>query len=216
MIAELLDGAAFNSTAPMFRCRQFALTTCRGSVALAFQFPYISAFFFFLVCHPMLISFFFFFNDTATTEIYTLSLHDALPIYGSTWTLSAKARRGWITRSWTISTAIISARPAMPCWWRKWQPSWRASSAPCPRDRKSTRLNSSHQIISYAVFCLKKKKAHSLTRRWSKVQLPAASRISYQRSAIPSAARPLIPTSFEAVVTTSILALDSLSASSSS
>src|SRR5215469_18279003 len=70
--------------------------------------------------------FFFFFNDTATTEIYTLSLHDALP---------------------------ISRRP--PCLGRH----WRAPGAP-PRDRKSTRLNSSHVEISYAVFCLKKKKEH--------------------------------------------------------
>src|SRR5712664_4270607 len=67
--------------------------------------------------------FFFFFNDTATTEIYTLSLHDALPI-----------------------------RPR-PWWW--WSP---RPSAPRRPDRKSTRLNSSHDQISYAVFCLKKKK----------------------------------------------------------
>src|SRR6266513_3596830 len=69
---------------------------------------------------------FFFFNDTATTEIYTLSLHDALPISS----------------------------------WRRRVPS---SCACCRhrrrrRDRKSTRLNSSHVSISYAVFCLKKKK----------------------------------------------------------
>src|SRR5215813_1553812 len=70
----------------------------------------------------------FFFNDTATTEIYTLSLHDALPIW------SAMGSRA--ARSMGIS---------MP---RK---------VDCP-DRKSTRLNSSHVRISYAVFCLKKKK----------------------------------------------------------
>src|ERR1039457_7306071 len=69
----------------------------------------------------------FFFNDTATTEIYTLSLHDALPIW-------------W---------------PAHDCRLRNsaWSPghcSW--------LDRKSTRLNSSHLVISYAVFCLKKQK----------------------------------------------------------
>src|SRR5215216_6565373 len=70
----------------------------------------------------------FFFNDTATTEIYTLSLHDALPIsdyatpsIGSVTDVFCQIARGEI------------------------------------RDRKSTRLNSSHQIISYAVFCLKKK-----------------------------------------------------------
>src|SRR5256885_16442406 len=73
-------------------------------------------------------SFFFFFNDTATTEIYTLSLHDALPI------LRALAAHG-------------------PC------PEHRMSFANVNgRDRKSTRLNSSHLVISYAVFCLKKKK----------------------------------------------------------
>src|SRR6476660_10358868 len=69
---------------------------------------------------------FFFFNDTATTEIYTLSLHDALPISSPRW------------RRWPRMAAPSTGRPA--------------------RDRKSTRLNSSHQIISYAVFCLKKKK----------------------------------------------------------
>src|SRR5215469_17829130 len=76
--------------------------------------------------------FFFFFNDTATTEIYTLSLHDALPISVARW-LSLSA---WAT---------ISAADAEPL---------SMSTA----DRKSTRLNSSHVEISYAVFCLKKKK----------------------------------------------------------
>src|SRR6202012_6292694 len=71
--------------------------------------------------------FFFFFNDTATTEIYPLSLHDALPIWRfarRTGSFLAEIRRGG-----------------------------RAGT----RDRKSTRLNSSHTVISYAVFCLKKK-----------------------------------------------------------
>src|SRR5215203_6605879 len=71
--------------------------------------------------------FFFFFNDTATTEIYTLSLHDALPI----------------------------SRP--PCS-RRSSGARRARRSRWPGDRKSTRLNSSHANISYAVFCLKKKK----------------------------------------------------------
>src|SRR6476660_7259098 len=75
-----------------------------------------------------------FFNDTATTEIDTLSLHDALPIPPST--ISATTPNGLTQlRRLTIR-----------------------SGSPRPRDRKSTRLNSSHQIISYAVFCLKKKK----------------------------------------------------------
>src|SRR5258708_13290324 len=77
---------------------------------------------------------FFFFNDTATTEIYTLSLHDALPISVQVHTLSNE--RG----------------PVRPTG----SPPRRASSF-AQVDRKSTRLNSSHQIISYAVFCLKKK-----------------------------------------------------------
>src|SRR2546426_8983239 len=79
----------------------------------------------------MVCSFFFFFNDTATTEIYTLSLHDALPIW-------SKTDGEWYGR------AIIGARAYCHC----------CSVA----DRKSTRLNSSHLVISYAVFCLKKKK----------------------------------------------------------
>src|SRR5471032_3469662 len=82
---------------------------------------------FLMVCWwASVILFFFFFNDTATTEIYTLSLHDALPI-------SAWAASHWML---AVAKACCAAR----------------------RDRKSTRLNSSHITISYAVFCLKKKK----------------------------------------------------------
>src|SRR3712207_8905220 len=93
--------------------------------------------------------FFFFFNDTATTEIYTLSLHDALPIFTSTRPRrsggSDSTSAAWRDRSLcsftskTKSGGVISAQ----------------------RDRKSTRLNSSHANISYAVFCLKKKKKHT-------------------------------------------------------
>src|SRR2546430_12510560 len=81
---------------------------------------------------------FFFFNDTATTEIYTLSLHDALPI-------CRQPREGLADacRSGRRNARIDSHR-SVP-------------AAPDP-DRKSTRLNSSHSQISYAVFCLKKKK----------------------------------------------------------
>src|SRR5690242_21883847 len=77
----------------------------------------------------------FFFNDTATTEIYTLSLHDALPISitkRSTFLRHSKTRRGWLKASTCLAQHM--------------------------GDRKSTRLNSSHMSISYAVFCLKKKK----------------------------------------------------------
>src|SRR3989337_264369 len=69
--------------------------------------------------------FFFFFNDTATTEIYPLSLHDALPI-----SPPARGRRGDVVRGGRGATR--------------------------PRDRKSTRLNSSHGSISYAVLCFEK------------------------------------------------------------
>src|SRR2546426_5929720 len=89
----------------------------------------------------LLLSFFFFFNDTATTEIYTLSLHDALPICG------AAARRG---------PGVCGCRPARGA--PRGAASVPAHPARGARDRKSTRLNSSHLVISYAVFCLKKKK----------------------------------------------------------
>src|SRR5258705_8146309 len=92
----------------------------------------------------MLRSYFFFFNDTATTEIYTLSLHDALPISRLGWENSPRLPRA------------LRHRPSQtrrPCAHRRW-----ASSPAVPqRDRKSTRLNSSHLGISYALFCLKKK-----------------------------------------------------------
>src|SRR2546421_2969153 len=80
---------------------------------------------------PSLVFFFFFFNDTATTEIYTLSLHDALPIY-----LTPKLSSGFFASDL----------------------SGRTKGGLFALDRKSTRLNSSHDQISYAVFCLKKKK----------------------------------------------------------
>src|SRR3712207_8482542 len=92
---------------------------------------------------------FFFFNDTATTEIYTLSLHDALPIFSL-----------GIDIGGTFTDLVVldpsDGRAAI----------WKESTTPDDpsrgaiaglRDRKSTRLNSSHANISYAVFCLKKK-----------------------------------------------------------
>src|SRR5205814_9514000 len=87
----------------------------------------------------------FFFNDPPTTELYTLSLHDALPILRS-------HSRGWRRCArWTSWRAPCSPSCA---------PRSRSSSPAVPtlRDRKSTRLNSSHLGISYAVFCLKKKR----------------------------------------------------------
>src|SRR5256885_12079327 len=82
---------------------------------------------------------FFFFNDTATTEIYTLSLHDALPI--------CARGKGCGGRRRAPKARSSCASPRAPA---------RGS-----RDRKSTRLNSSHLVISYAVFCLKKNNTHT-------------------------------------------------------
>src|SRR5437764_14682752 len=91
----------------------------------SFQFLHSSSFFFF-----------FFFNHTATTEIYTLSLHDALPIF-------------------TDLDAVPVHQASLSDLLRIDE---RAVGAGQIEDRKSTRLNSSHRCISYAVFCLKKKK----------------------------------------------------------
>src|SRR5438552_9547557 len=91
---------------------------------------------------------FFFFTAPATTEIYTLSLHDALPIY---W-LWARAARSSAARSRVLSASLPDSLSAIQ------NPTLGWSARNAPIDRKSTRLNSSHQIISYAVFCLKKKK----------------------------------------------------------
>src|SRR5260221_11767175 len=82
--------------------------------------------------------FFFFFNDTATTEIYTLSLHDALPIFAM----------AILLHLWPVLVFLVE--PSVPAFEADFFPS-------DPQDRKSTRLNSSHTVISYAVFCLKKK-----------------------------------------------------------
>src|SRR2546430_13652933 len=86
---------------------------------------------------------FFFFNDTATTEIYTLSLHDALPI----WRRPGERRGRW-----------RSSGPGSPGPTAAFASSAARRLVGGGRDRKSTRLNSSHSQISYAVFCLKKKK----------------------------------------------------------
>src|SRR5256885_3532352 len=85
----------------------------------------------------------FFFNDTATTEIYTLSLHDALPISAVN---TMPLTKGMLnSKEKPIAPPKNSARSV-------------AITANSLADRKSTRLNSSHLVISYAVFCLKKKK----------------------------------------------------------
>src|SRR3712207_6995698 len=88
----------------------------------------------------------FFFNDTATTEIYTLSLHDALPIYQSLvlWCVGCPSLT--VGEDFAVRTDSLRDGGGSP-------------GAPdiTLQDRKSTRLNSSHANISYAVFCLKKK-----------------------------------------------------------
>src|SRR6266481_2489216 len=97
------------------------------------------SFFLFILLHLLLVIdfflffllfFFFFFNDPATTEIYTLSLHDALPIFHRQFRIERRTTAG----------QQAQLRPELSV-----------------KDRKSTRLNSSHSSISYAVFCLKKK-----------------------------------------------------------
>src|SRR5258708_380765 len=103
---------------------------------------------------------FFFFNDTATTEIYTLSLHDALPISQNTsrsiGSLSAGTIRSLpITRSCLPPVTISPASRTSGRF--ELLTSTKRPLVLLAGDRKSTRLNSSHQIISYAVFCLKKK-----------------------------------------------------------
>src|SRR3712207_8529009 len=96
------------------------------------------------------VNIFFFFNDTATTEIYTLSLHDALPICRlcEKWHLF----RGTPSRYWLESVLAevfdVAVRPSAQT----------ADAVYDQIDRKSTRLNSSHANISYSVFCFKKKK----------------------------------------------------------
>src|SRR3712207_8044774 len=99
-----------------------------------------------------------FFNDTATTEIYTLSLHDALPIYGLVLDVNgvgylvaatpSALRRADGDAEVTVETYLHVREDALQLY---------------GLDRKSTRLNSSHANISYAVFCLKKKKHKNLT-----------------------------------------------------
>src|SRR3712207_7018772 len=103
---------------------------------------------------------FFFFNDTATTEIYTLSLHDALPISSS-----EEPQRTEVLRRAGVRSSIRNCKtPEI----RFCAPLTADSARSIRIDRKSTRLNSSHANISYAVFCLKKKKntnvdSHSIT-----------------------------------------------------
>src|SRR5256885_14621155 len=95
---------------------------------------------FFFAIRRSLIFIFFFFNDTATTEIYTLSLHDALPIC-----VDGLLQRIQLDR---LVSLLGCQGPNFHLY----------PAGQLGEDRKSTRLNSSHLVISYAVFCLKKKK----------------------------------------------------------
>src|SRR2546430_7721150 len=105
--------------------------------------------------------FFFFFNDTATTEIYTLSLHDALPIFSLA---VSRAKELGVKK-----VAIPSAGNAGG--------SLSAYAARAGIDRKSTRLNSSHSQISYAVFCLKKKKKYQDVKSESTIMITGCSHL---------------------------------------
>src|SRR5256885_14549101 len=102
---------------------------------LVLNLPF-KALMFLTLMRPSLVFFLFFFNDTATTEIYTLSLHDALRSPSNRLQLPRRRQPG------ECGTRANAAPP---------------SAAHIQADRKSTRLNSSHLVISYAVFCLKKK-----------------------------------------------------------
>src|SRR5437588_6162809 len=93
--------------------------------------------------HFLFFLFLFFFNDTATTEIYTLSLHDALPIFAG----ARDQYRRFMGMRWSDQ----HRRP-------HYSVGVSSNSSGTNLDRKSTRLNSSYTVISYAVFCLKKKK----------------------------------------------------------
>src|SRR3712207_6997532 len=101
-------------------------------------------------------TFLFFFNDTATTEIYTLSLHDALPIYAAA-ALEAVRQQDFdlVVSDIVMAGAMDGIGLARTL---------REAKPKLPVDRKSTRLNSSHANISYAVFCLKKKKTPITSR----------------------------------------------------
>src|SRR3712207_7390122 len=104
----------------------------------------------------------FFFNDTATTEIYTLSLHDALPISSEGYfpflcTRDRRRHPRYISEGLQANRLFAEARRTEPILHQQ--------------DRKSTRLNSSHANISYAVFCLKKKKQYTQSTSVTVLQL---------------------------------------------
>ena len=138
----MLDDYVYLLICRASRCLMLSLLAAsvvhRLLMCLVFSFFFLFCFFFFFICF-----FFFFFNDTATTEIYTLSLHDALPIYVRAIGMDdgdiyvAQQDGDFIHVDMELSLEKVEG--------------------PLGEDRKSTRLNSSHRCISYAVFCLKKK-----------------------------------------------------------
>src|SRR5256885_4695881 len=105
---------------------------------------------------------FFFFNDTATTEIYTLSLHDALPIFSKSLPGDHAGSRFILQNA---SVALPTERRIVLLGCESNVLTEVLSMLAGTRDRKSTRLNSSHLVISYAVFCLKKKIRAALAKQ---------------------------------------------------
>src|SRR5438034_8386403 len=105
----------------------------------------------------------FFFIDAATSEFYTLSVHDALPISRGSCTMVQPLRLSPMGRhlAYTLLRSAIL-------------------TAIMPRDRKSTRLNSSHTVISYTVFCLKKKNTQRVPS-YAQAPRPQALGIGYRR-----------------------------------
>src|SRR5258708_29284581 len=148
----------------MRRERGVTALTYLGGVRLSlssFRWMLCRHFVILLLLHLPFLYFFFFFNDTATTEIYTLSLHDALPI----WRTARRRRHAF--RPGLVHLRGLRGRTRADQ--RRQDEKSRCNLALAhpdrevrEGDRKSTRLNSSHQIISYAVFCLKKKKKQQL------------------------------------------------------
>src|SRR5688572_31364572 len=113
-----------------------------------------------LIISSFCVIFFFFFNDTATTEIYTLSLHDALPIYGVAGGLRAADLADRLARDRQAERSLGDPLGR-----------GRGGRQRGRQDRKSTRLNSSHSQISYAVFCLKKKKKNKKKENKHKLEV---------------------------------------------
>src|SRR5690606_39813418 len=106
----------------------------------------------------------FFFHAMSTTEFYTLSLHDALPILVADDNEDAAQTCAMLVELWGHEVRVAHDGPEAVAAAEAFRPAVALVDIGMPGDRKSTRLNSSHVKISYAVFCLKKKKLnHSIT-----------------------------------------------------